>query len=222
MNEKLLGDRRQGPQSSVVLHQHELRGCRARKKPSRRGILKLDWSFLPIIWTKKKPSGGKPCGQIKQKKVVVDQQYVWRTEDEAFHPKNTTPTVQHGGDTIMLWGCGSGAPKKVSGIRKKEDHLFRKTERHPPEYWVLGAVGYSSGTMVPKHIKSAKGMAKSSKNWALRMISKSWLEPHRGHLLKKQVHARKMTNLVSRPSPILSRRVVRNSARSLRRAIKST
>lgn len=59
--------------------------------------------------------------------VIVDQQYVWRREDEAFHPKNTTPTVKDsGGSTIMLQGCyaaiGSRALKRVNGIMKREDY----------------------------------------------------------------------------------------------------
>ena len=38
--------------------------------------------------------------------VHNEQQYVWRREGEAFNPKNTKPTVKHGGggDSVMLWG----------------------------------------------------------------------------------------------------------------------
>ena len=30
---------------------------------------------------------------------------VWRTSKEAFNPQCIVPTVKHGGDSVMIWGC---------------------------------------------------------------------------------------------------------------------
>ena len=34
---------------------------------------------------------------------------VWRKPGTAHHLANTTPTVKHGGGSIMMWGCFSAA-----------------------------------------------------------------------------------------------------------------
>ena len=47
------------------------------------------------------------------------KRYVWRKPNTSHHPKNTIPTVKHGGGSIMLWGCfsavGTGKLVRVEG-----------------------------------------------------------------------------------------------------------
>ena len=36
---------------------------------------------------------------------------VWRKRNAEYNPKNTIPTVKHGGENLMLWGCFSAKGK---------------------------------------------------------------------------------------------------------------
>ena len=52
---------------------------------------------------------------------------VLRLAGESCKPKNTNPTVQHGGGSIMLWGCfaagGTAALHKTDGIMRMENYV---------------------------------------------------------------------------------------------------
>ncbi len=53
---------------------------------------------------------------------------VWRRRNTAYDPKNTIPTVKHGGGNIMLWGCfsakGTGQLHRIKGTM--DGAMYRK------------------------------------------------------------------------------------------------
>ena len=38
---------------------------------------------------------------------IKSSRRVWRKRNAEYNPKNTIPTVKHGGGNLMLWGCFS-------------------------------------------------------------------------------------------------------------------
>ena len=81
-------------------------------------------------------------------------------------------------------------------------------------------LGVPMGQQSQTHIKSGKGTAKSGYTRGFRMTSpKSWLDPHWEHVdCAEETSLCQEANKCSLTSPILSRRVIKNSARGLREA----
>ena len=90
-----------------ALHRNGLRGCRTRKTPllQKRHLkarlkyakdkLEKDYAYWKhVLWS----------NETKLELFAHrDVAYVWRKKGEAYNPKNTVPTVKHGGGSIM-WG----------------------------------------------------------------------------------------------------------------------
>ena len=92
-----------------VLYRHNPKGRSARKKPplqNRHKKARLRFAtahgdkdctfWRNVLW----------CDEAKIELFGdIDHCYVWRKKGEACKPKNTIPTVKHGGGSVMLWWC---------------------------------------------------------------------------------------------------------------------
>ncbi len=81
---------------------------------------------------------------------------VWRRRNAAYDPKNTIPTVKHGGGNIMLWGCfsakGTGQLHRIKG--KMDGAMYRQDQ------------GIENGSWrIFQHDNDPKHTAKATKEW---------------------------------------------------------
>uniref|UniRef100_A0A8C5R6Q7 Uncharacterized protein n=1 Tax=Leptobrachium leishanense TaxID=445787 RepID=A0A8C5R6Q7_9ANUR len=67
--------------------------------------------------------------------------HVWRRANAELHPKNTIPTVKHGGRNIMLWGCFSAkGPGRLIHVKGRMSGAMYREILRPG----LGTTGLAS------------------------------------------------------------------------------
>ena len=133
------------------------------------------------------------------------KRYVWHKPNKSHHPKNTIPTVKHGGGSIMLCGClsaaGTGklvrAEGKMGGAKYRD--ILEQTLHHSVCGLRLGRRFTFQQDNDPKHTAKAtlewfKGKHVNVLEWSsqssdLNPIENLWSD------LKIAVHKRKPSNL---------------------------
>ncbi len=98
---------------------------------------------------------------------------VWRKRNADYHPKNTIPTVKHGGGNIMLWGCfsakGTGRLYRIEG--PMDAAMYRKIL---DENLLPSATTLKMGRgWVFQHDNDPKNTTKATKEWLKILESRS-------------------------------------------------
>ncbi|KAK3524312.1 hypothetical protein QTP70_027865, partial [Hemibagrus guttatus] len=98
---------------------------------------------------------------------------VWWRRNVAYDPKNTIPTIKHGGGNIMLWGCFSA--KKTGQLHRIKGMMDGAMYRQILDENLLpSARALKMGRgWVFQHDNDPKHTAKATKEWLKKWLSQS-------------------------------------------------
>ncbi len=89
--------------------------------------------------------------------VINSTRRVWRRRNAAYDPKNTIPTIKHGGGNIMLWGCfsakGTGQLHRIK--RTMDGAMYRQGQGIENGSWM----GIPAWQWPKTHGQGNKGLA---------------------------------------------------------------
>ncbi len=132
-----------------------------------------------------------------------DKSYIWRKTNTAFHKKNIIPTVNHGGGSVMVWGCfaasGPGWFAIIDGTMNSA--LYQKILKEN----IQPSVCDLKHTWVMQQHNDPKHTSKSTSEWLKKNKIKVLEWPNQSpdlnpiemlwHDLKHSFHARKLSNV---------------------------